>query len=327
MALHGTPALKPGSTRTRANVRGEYSSARTYWVYADPDDSDIAVIRALPVGLQRYTADPAYAGFVVIEVEVADDESVSTYPGDGQTLVRRWTVNCTYDVWTSLLNSPDGNPLHEPPRAWWEATESTIPFLVDNKGNPVLNVVGDPYDPGLERQKTVRTLVIAQNFRTYQQADILTNWADCVNSTQWKDFAPRTLLFAPLSTPPPEFYQDGGFVFYKFEFRLLLNPDTWDKQVIEQGYRCFDTTQQSTGNMTIVNPDGTTTTRAAYPLKNILIEGEPAQEAVLLDINGNPLFPPVDKTDIVVTAHRPYNEVDFNTMPFANVVIPDGPWA
>ena len=320
MAMRGTPYLIPGSTQTQANIKGETTSSRTYRCEFDPEDSDFFVIRNLPPGLQRWTSDPGWIGFVVIDVQVNDD-AVGLVPSETipDLAVRRWNVAVTYGPWSPALNSPDGNPLNEPPQAWFEATEEQIPVLVDNQQQPVLNGVGDPYDPGLQRQNTVRTLVISQNFKSYNLDDILTNWKDCVNQTPWKNFAARTLLLAPLNAPKAEYCQELGFTYYRFEFRFLLNPDTHDKQVLNQGMRYYDQTQDSTGQDALGNP--------TYPLANVTIDGEAAQLPVLLSYpDGQPMFAPIDKDNIQINTHKVYNEVDFNAMPFANVYIPDGIW-
>lgn len=303
MALRGIPILLPGETSGRINMRFERSAKRLYRCYADPNDSEYQVMNALPPGLAILSRDPGYQGFVVTDVEVSDREKCtwpSTDGGDDTTLVRIWHAAITYEPFSPLLNAATGNPLDQPPRFRFACTRGSKILDKDTDGEQITNSAGDAYDPPVERNTTSVVLIVNRNELAPDFPTVL-GWCDKINESDWNTFPARTLLIAPINLPAREYDQNADQLYYPMEYQFEYNPDTWDKMVLDAGTREFDPN---------TSPPG---------LKDILIQGQPATEACLLNGSGRYLPPPVAKDDVVYRKVKAYDTLDFSLLNLDNL--------
>lgn len=321
MGIYGIPILVPGSIEANRNQQGERTSKRDYRCYCDPLDSETTVLDALPVGLALYTTDPGYRGFIVTDVSVNDDPELTVWPstdgGDDETPARVWVASITYGPWTAQLNSATGNPVDRPPRFRFACTRGVRIANQDINDNPIVNSAGDFYDPPIEADTTLIVLVVTRN-EAQVDFPVVLGWCDHVNEDAWNGFGPRTLKVAPINLPDREYSQESDQLYYPMEYQLEYNPDTWDKKILDQGTREFDTNASGT-NVSVQNPDGSTSFVTVYPLKNVLVEGQPAQEGVPLDGAGHALKPPINKASVKFNTVQVYPTLNFGVLGLDNL--------
>ena len=306
MAILSPPVVIPGSTTTAINVRYERTSKRTYRLYTSPGDSDIDTINNLPLGLKLYSSDPSYARFIVTDVSITDQADLRTHP----TLniqCREWHAEVSYGPWTYLLYSTTGNPVDMPPQVRVNSTRIALVAEKDTEGNPVCNVVGDPFNPPVEKDSVASVLVVTRNETSPNLAVILdteNGWSDHINPDPWNGFPARTVKISPISLPDRQYSQETDSLYYPMEYQFEFNFLTWDKVVLNHGFREFD-------------PDSPDSSKPL--LRNVLIEGAPADDPVLLDAQGRFLQPPVNKDDIVYLKFKVYKDLNFSVLGFDNL--------
>lgn len=190
-----------------------------------------------------------------------------------------WLVKCQFGRAPAL----EENPLLQP----WEITLSgqavEVPFDIDADGRPVCNSIGDPFSTALMKQTNQPVLSITRNEASFNPALVL--FANTVNSDAFYGGAPGTVLFQPANSQRQ--YSSTYGYFWTTQYSFAYNPDGWDKQLINQGFRAR-------------NPRGV--------LKNILVQGVPITEPALLTWGGDIL--PQGAPPVILT-FKPYPRMPF----------------
>jgi hypothetical protein len=147
----------------------------------------------------------------------------------------------------------------------------------DNQGLPVLNNVGDPFDPAIKRDDSRATLTLVRNEPTFNSQYVQT-FKDTVNKGVFLTiYQPNTVKCSDV-TAERDYQADWGYywvVTYQFEIREFvvdaLNNiiyEGWTEVVLNTGLRELDTT----------GPSGS--------LAPILIKGAPVTSPVMINKDG-----------------------------------------
>ena len=293
--LRETPSVIPGTIESEVDSTPEWSAKRSYRCYFEDFDDETYVRRNLGPGLGIFDPHPLDPTLVVTNIRVQDVGELRSHETLGS--VREWRADIVWSPWSSLLKSLTGDPVQQPPRFRFSATRITKLADTDADDEPVINSVGDPYNPPLEKDATSVMFIVTVNQENPDFANIFNNWVDHINTNDWGWFPARTMKLCPVNLPDRLYSQFNNRLYYPMEFQFEFNPDTWDKDVLNQGFREINTSD-STG----------------ASLRNVLIEGQPATDPVLLSADGAWLQPPVDKEDVVFNHHKIYKDFNFSEM-------------
>lgn len=202
-----------------------------------------------------------------------------------------WHVTVSFGPWDPLAGTATGSPSDQPPSVRFEGVTYQEVADLDVDGNPVVNTAGDAFDPPVMRDRTRPVIKIVRNETSFDDSTILA-YSDKVNSDTFYNYPPKTLkCSAPRGEPL--YSQFSGQNYYRVEYELHYNADTWAARVLNQGYR------------QLVTSGGATTQEP------ILAGGTPISSPAMLDEDGAYIPPPVDASDIILLEYDIYEELDF----------------
>ena len=151
----------------------------------------------------------------------------------------RYKVTVDYGVWNPFATSSSGSPVDYTPHASIEGVTYEELVKKDVDGTPVLNAAGDPFDPPVMRDQTRCVIHVSRNETSTNIATML-GYANRVNSSAFFGFPARSLKFNP-----PRFTKDYdqflGQTYWQCEYEFVYDPDTWDKKVLNCGYKQLGT--------------------------------------------------------------------------------------
>lgn len=261
------------------------SASRSYRAIFDVGDDELYVRTHCTLAsgtLKPFSIHPTDRTLICTDLSVEADSDITTNELTGGP-ARLWRVTAKFGLWNPLEHSIDGNPTNIPTTYSFDGTNEQVPILIDINGNPIVNSAGDYYDPGLVRDRFRGTLHVYRNLpvvnpNTGAPTDIAfyVNLSNTVNRAAWPEnaptkFQPKTVKIAPVKIPVMVFSMAMNAYYLPMEFVFEINPDTWVKQVLNQGYRELDNARQ---------------------LRNIYVNGQLATQPVPLDINGHALLTP-----------------------------------
>lgn len=303
MPLLSTPILVPGSAESDIDEQYNWTARRSYQCFFSPDTNESAARAGLGTGLTMYAVHPNDPSLVITNIHVKQDGTITSHPDTGEGCVV-YNADITYSAWTPLLAAQTGNPVDAPPNYRWQCERGEIVAEKDKDGVPITNSVGDPYNPALMKNNTSRQFIVTMNMAEPNFFDMTFNWQDKVNSLQWGPFPPRSVLMSPINMPERSYSQVSRQLYYRMEFIFDIEPKLWDRVVANLGQRVPNIKGDSIGEDADGNP--------IYPLMNVLVEGNPATDPVLIGADNQPLEPPVTEDNIVYNTHKIYDEIDFN---------------
>lgn len=151
---------------------------------------------------------------------------------------------------TGSGDAADGvsNPFAIPPQVKWSSAKFEKACTVDIHGNPIVNTVGDPFDPPVKRDDSRPILTVTQNQMTFDIGQAQ-SFKDTVNADTFCGFPPNSVKCADI-TADRQYSSDWGYywqVTYEFEIRPVIvvqgatGPVTyqygWTEQILNAGYR------------------------------------------------------------------------------------------
>lgn len=188
-----------------------------------------------------------------------------------------------YDVIVQYLRRQRGGAGGDPDaatpfdEAWqieWGWEMSTVALDQDQQDPtiPITNTADEPFDPPITRDQADLVLAITRNEPTYNVAQALA-YRNVLNEDTFYGAPPLHVLCRPIEGR--RVIEGTGIEYYRNTYRLVFREDTWNVNVLNQGYR------EKTGT----DAAG----RATY--RQILDEdGNPLSEPVLLGITGERLL-------------------------------------
>lgn len=184
------------------------------------------------------------------------------------------------------------NPFAKPVDISYRSTKITLPVEKDIHDDPIVNTALKSYDPPLERQYTLPTIVFVKNEPTFNWSTAF-QYTDKTNSVEIGGASPGTVL-CDISAQN-KFTSE--IEYWEVTYEFTYDPRGWDPDVLEQG------TQQLDGGQHIPCED-----------KN----GSPVTEPVPLDAVGVQVPPSSLPGAAKFTNWEIYERVDFNdlSLPF-----------
>jgi hypothetical protein len=158
---------------------------------------------------------------------------------------RHWTITVTHSTRPKYRESstPRENPLDEPPLIYGSFVQFRRPATKDKDGKSIINTVGEPFVPALERDDSRLSVVIEKNTSSIS----LTQWAnfrDAVNSAAIWGLPTRTVKLIQWSWRLAYYAVSSVYVQHRLEFHIntdvyaMAEPGRgWDYNVLNQGYR------------------------------------------------------------------------------------------
>lgn len=175
---------------------------------------------------------------------------------------RDWKVVATYGPYEVRT------PLDEPPKIDWSYEQRTEIIERDVFGQAILNSAKDPYQDPVEVDRVRPVLTIVRNEPSFDAA-LAYEYCNAINATPFFGCGPGCVKLSDTSSSWTALASlpDGGYwtTTYKFQFSLT----GFDKIILDRGFRKIVST---TGKK-----------------ENILIQGVPVTEPVLLNGLGEPL--------------------------------------
>jgi hypothetical protein len=196
----------------------------------------------------------------------------------------RWTVDVEYGPQDPRLEE---NPLDTPPIVEYDFAQFEAIADRDITGVAVTNSTGDDFDPPVTKDDSRPVLKVQVNLKDFDPlwAD---TYRDAVNEFPWLGRAERTVKVAAIRAVS-DFHPSvpGDHIYFKVYLEFHVNPDTWDKAILDQGLYYRD---------------------ASDVYKPILVDGLPATAPQLLDGDGAPL---AFGDDAVYMVYEVYKKYDF----------------
>lgn len=175
----------------------------------------------------------------------------------------KFIVTVTY----STLQSDTNNPLSEPLDIQWSYVQFETAVTRDISNRPIVNSAGLPFASPIVKDDSRPVLTITRNQALFIPA-AYAGYKDTVNSDSFLGAPPKTVKFSP---PQARIVRDNIWGdYWTVTLIFQYNPDKWTKRVLDAG--------------TCELVDGA--------LKNIVIQGVPTTEPVLLNGSGQMLTNP-----------------------------------
>lgn len=280
-----------GATAT-IGAQAERGGTRTYQAIFGPSDDENFV--ANNCGFPIFARHPTDFGKMIVGIEVKLVERGTPDPTGADASL--WDVSITYGP---INPAQVASPLDMTPVVRVAGTRIRKLAINDKDGDPILNTVGDPYDPPVEKDATSLTIYVRRNEEVGNITTAILNVlgrSDKVNENDWLTFPARSLKLAPLTIPERQYDAIKRKYYYPMEYQFEYKEELWDEQLLNAGFRFLDTS---------VDPP---------KLRQVMVDSAPATVPVLLTKGGGKLDPPVDKDNIVINTHKIYEELDYSTL-------------
>lgn len=151
---------------------------------------------------------------------------------------RIWLATCQFGPLQPNQTPLDNvnSPLLKQTKWHVEWLEETAIVAKDASGVPITNTVGDEFDTPIEQPKLFMVLVAEKPYATLQEIiDLGLEYHESVNSVAFKNGPARTVRFLPIQSQQVQF--ENGIEYYMASLRFGFNPETWDVEVLNRGWR------------------------------------------------------------------------------------------
>lgn len=231
---------------------------------------------------------------------------LSPYPGNSFYTARRmeilqkdespfgWDVTVDYSTRPFEQETEEGdfvNPLNRPTRITWSSEFVQKFTLRDKDGDPLVNSALFPFEPQ-EIDHVRWRITLRKNMNPVPEW--VASYVNRVNTSSVTVgglvLAARTLKANGLSISELQVQNDVPY--YEVAIELSYDPDKWDLEILNQGFRDL-------GGTYITDDDGAR-----------------VEEPWPLDANGDPLDTGWSEGDLTYEVYKVYKEADFNVLPF-----------
>lgn len=159
-------------------------------------------------------------------------------PHNSKTL---WRVIAHYEPLEPQEQEGDGDtdPLQRPVRYRLEHTSYTRVVEQDNEGNAIVNACEQEFDEPIEDEQSRIILVAEKNFASLQEIiNLNLTYAGKVNNDSYRGAGERMWYCHTIGCS--DLQTEGNVSFYTATFRLELNFETWDRKVLNRGFKHYD---------------------------------------------------------------------------------------
>lgn len=198
-------------------------------------------------------ADAAVAGRAAIETPLRSSHPYAPWARANSIRLRAdsnddriWMVDVEYDTDTKSdeeqeQEEPD-NPLDEQPDVEWDSDQFTKPLNKDIEGNSVTNSSDEPFDPLPEVDDSRNVLRVTRN-EVANPIFLAQSYANAINSDTFLGAPAGYVKAKPVrASRQTKRLKDGTLQVYwkcsyEFHFKDPTGDETWDLELLDQGYR------------------------------------------------------------------------------------------
>ena len=267
-----------------------------------------------------------FKGLVVTPKSYARSYSFQQNPANQKL----WTCEVTFTPLQPGEHEDDKvvDPSHRPAKFSVDREVYSKILEKDIDGKQIVNTAGRMYDEPLEQESTRGVLVIQKNVPDlFHVMDYVGKFSDAVNKKSWGPQAAPGLVVKPRQAlcrdvSAGELQTEGDFQFYTVTFRISLKQgdETWDRSVLERGYRYYpsDVIKLAEGADDTPPPEDdeppelNAEQKAAAKAMLDAVQDDSGAEPVLLDADGGRL---AAGADAIFTDWRTQREEDFSGIP------------
>lgn len=191
------------------------------------------------------------------------------YPGDARATCRRrvpqlmnftesrqyWEVVVEYSTKGEDEDEDEKEePLNRP--AKWSGSFQQFQAIAekDRDDKPILNTAGDAFDPPLMKDDSRPVISCVKNFGSLN-LNFWSSLRDVINSNSWGVFQEKTVKVMNISWDQ-KFHQNT--VYYEVVFSFQINPDGWDAEILNRGYRQIENAGEEPKPITVSSKLGET---------------------------------------------------------------------
>jgi hypothetical protein len=213
-------------------------------------------------------------------------------------------------------------PYERKPQVVLTSERAIEPIDRDYRGSPIVNTATKPFDPPTERERSIRSYVISKNLPAVPTW--IDEYEDAVNQSsitiRGRTYGPRCAKIGPITIP--DFQEQNGFIFIPFQLTIdIRKPPRFRSGTVFDGVTRQAVTYVGGWDSVLLNQglqervterDGETLVDPAK-WRNILVDGEPANAAQPLKLNGV-ANPDVDPSDLIYLRWDAYQPMDFGPL-------------
>lgn len=126
------------------------------------------------------------------------------------------------------------NPLLRAARLYWSFGVGNKIAEKDINGDAIVNSSEEQFDPPAEMDDPVVTLRVEKNYSSFDPATAY-DYVNTVNDDVFLGATARKWKCNGISQNGPE--EENGIVHYPVEFEFAFNPNTWDLEVLDRGFK------------------------------------------------------------------------------------------
>ncbi len=113
--------------------------------------------------------------------------------------------------------------------------------LFDLDGNPIMNSAGDKFADPLTVDDGWSTMLITRNeYVSSFSLSLASTYSNSINNGTWNGFAARTCKLGIIETSDEQWDASTGQWYYTVTYPVKINPDTWVKRLLDQGFNELD---------------------------------------------------------------------------------------
>jgi hypothetical protein len=195
-----------------------------------------------------------------------------------------WTAQYDYGPPPDPGNPDNQDPTQQPPEFSWTGIQFERPVDFDRDGKAIVNKAGDVFQTPVMRDDSRPMLQVVRNQLTFNPS-LAWRLRDVVNSSEFLG-APAGKVKSSYPTASRRWSNEYGF-YWVVTYQFTFDSDGFSKKLLNQGLR----------------------EKAEDELKNIVVQGVPITEPVLLTEDGEQAEPDAPP---VVLEFEVYNETDFS---------------
>lgn len=160
---------------------------------------------------------------------------------------------------------PFANPLEKPWEVEWDFVETNEPIDRDIHGRPILNSVGESYDPPIMRKVSDLLLTIRRNEGNfnYLRAD---RYKDALNADYFYGFAPGIVRCVKYRGRRAF---TGVMFYWQVTYAFQMRRDGWLRRILDQGYRTKVLALSGTVTVEAIEDDAGNKVSQPWPLNGL----------------------------------------------------------
>ena len=152
---------------------------------------------------------------------------------------KKWSVSVNYDNKAPDPRQNDPNPLARPTKYKIEWANFTKIVTKDINGNEILNAAGEEFDPPIEIDDSRPVLVATKNVSSLTTViNLARQYKNAINTNTFYGAPPRHANVQAITAGDEQ--RENNVYFYVVTIRVEISETTWEKEILNQGFRHFD---------------------------------------------------------------------------------------